>query len=257
MPLDRAFVDAFELRLDRGRTHHASVQHAGHAEVLHVGERAHHLAGDVDARHRLADDLEVLGVLGRHRLLGIELDGEALAPDQLAIGDALAAAADDAVRHREVFLLDAEAFGRLVDQRRFGRGRGLSDLDAADLDGEAAPGGALFGRQRRVALHHGDARERHVELFGCHLRQRGLYAGAEIDLAGVERDGTVGVDDEIGIDFGERDWLGGRRTLRETPLRGKREADDQCTATLQHVATRRLDVDVHWCLPQTVLGLRA
>ena len=38
MPLIDAVVDAFELGADRGRAHHAAVQHAGHAEVLHVGE---------------------------------------------------------------------------------------------------------------------------------------------------------------------------------------------------------------------------
>ena len=61
--LDRALVDAFELGADRRRAHHAAVQHAGHAEVLHVGEAAGHLVRDVDARHRLADDLVVLRVL--------------------------------------------------------------------------------------------------------------------------------------------------------------------------------------------------
>ena len=159
--------------------------------------------------------LNSLGSLVATGCLGSSLIENVLPPISSTIGDAPAAAADDAVGHRELFLLDAEAGGRLVDQRRFGRRRGLSDLDAADLDGEAAPGGALFGRQGRVALHHGDARERHVELFGCHLRQRGRHAGAQVDLAAVERDGAIGVDDEIGIDFGQRDRLGGRRTLRE------------------------------------------
>ena len=129
------------------------MQHAGHAKILHVGERAGHLGRDIKARHRLADDLEVLGVFGRHGLFGIELDGEPLSPDQLWVGKALAATADGAVGGLEVFLIDGELPGGLVKERVLGCCACLANLHAADLDGDAAPGLALVGRQQSVALH--------------------------------------------------------------------------------------------------------
>jgi hypothetical protein len=49
----------------------------------------------------------------------------------------------------------------------------------------------LIGRRRGIAHHHFDARERHVELFGGHLHQRGARAGAEIDLADVDGHAVV------------------------------------------------------------------
>ena len=60
----------------------------GSAEVLHVGEGAGHLVGNVDARHRLADELVILGVLAGDGLGVVELERKGLAADQLAVADA-------------------------------------------------------------------------------------------------------------------------------------------------------------------------
>ena len=75
-------------------------------------------------------------------------------------------------------------------------------------------GQPLVGRRRGVAHHHLDPVERHVELFGGHLRKRGPRAGAEIDLAAEDRDAVVGADGEPRIDC----FLGHR--LRRAQRRG-------------------------------------
>jgi hypothetical protein len=68
-------------------------------------------------------------------------------------------------------------------------------------------------RERRVALDDLDAAERNIEFLGHDLRERSLHAGAEIDLAGVDRHRTRRIDGEEGVDGGQRQRL--RRSLRE------------------------------------------
>ena len=55
--LDRRLVDAVELRAVARRTHDAAMHHARQPHVLHIGDAAGHLARDVEARNRFADDL--------------------------------------------------------------------------------------------------------------------------------------------------------------------------------------------------------
>src|SRR6516225_8021037 len=74
--LDRSLIDALERGADRRRAHDAPMQHAGHAEVLHVGETSRDFVRDVDARHRFAHELVVLGVLASRGLGVIELERE-------------------------------------------------------------------------------------------------------------------------------------------------------------------------------------
>ncbi len=113
--LDRSLIDAFERGADRRRAHDAPMQHAGHAEVLHVGETSHHFVRDIDARHRLAHKLVVLGVLAGGGLGVIELERERLPSDQLAVAHPFVARADHAVDDLEFVLLGAQAFGRLIE----------------------------------------------------------------------------------------------------------------------------------------------
>ena len=212
------------------------MQHAAHPQIVDVGEAPRHLGRDIDAPDRLADDRVVLRVLELRRLGVVELDLEHLAADQLAIADAAIAGADDAVGHAQLFRLGVEALRRLLDQRRARGRRRVADLHAAGLDGEAAPGRALVGRERGIALDDAHGVERHVELLGGHLRERGAHAGAEIDLAGIDRDAAARVDGEERVDLGDRQRPLRRRLLGERCRGAEREADDQRAAALEQIA---------------------
>ena len=69
-----------------GRAHHAAVQHAGQADVVHEGQLAGGLGRKIDARHRLADDGVVADGLDGD-VVG-KLEANRLAADQFAIADA-------------------------------------------------------------------------------------------------------------------------------------------------------------------------
>ena len=230
------------------------MQHAGHAEVLHVAEPARHLVGNVEAGHRLADELVILRVLFLRRRFGIELDGKTLAADKLGIGDLLAAAGNDAVGDGELRGRHAELFCRGVEECRACRRRGLAQLHAADLNGQAAPGLALVGREQGVALDHVDAVHRHVELVGDDLLQRRIDAGAQLDLAGIDRHLAAVVDRQEGIDLGEDDRLGAGLRHGSLKSAGKREADDQRAGTDERVAAGNLHI--HGRLPYAAADAR-
>ena len=102
--IDRDQAGADEIAgIDAGirRPHHAAMQHAGHAHVMHIDEFAGGLGRKIDARHRLPDDGVGIDGLYRHVLGKLKPDG--VARDQLAIADAaVVAAADQAVLDRQV-----------------------------------------------------------------------------------------------------------------------------------------------------------
>ena len=83
MSLIEDFVDTFELCTERRRTHHTTVQHARNVKVLHIGELAGQLAGNVEPLDGLAYDF-VVGWIFR-RSCGIELEREIFSPDQFGI----------------------------------------------------------------------------------------------------------------------------------------------------------------------------
>ena len=139
--LDRAFVDAQRLgagaeRALPARQHHAAVQHAGHAQMMHELVASAHLVRQVDARRPRADQLVAVRRLLR-RGAG-ELDVERLVAEEVAVFDraevALAVDRNDAVLHHEAVDLHAEPARREQQQRpaRF-RGR-RAQLRTAALD---------------------------------------------------------------------------------------------------------------------------
>ena len=77
---DRCVIHGLELGADGRRPHHARVQHARHAEVMHVSEFAGHLVRNINARNRGADDLVGLRVLGRRRFLVVERQRKVFPP---------------------------------------------------------------------------------------------------------------------------------------------------------------------------------
>ena len=185
------------------------MQHPRHADVLDVEVLACHLGRDVDARHRLADDL----VLARGLRLrpaerepepaGLRLDrnrhAEQATVDELAVGDAprsVSGHAHDSILDGELVCRDVEVLRCQGQERPPSVGCGLPELRACEGDRQAAHGRPLVDACRGVAHDHADASEGHVELLGDDLRERRLVALAEIRLAGEGGDRAVAVDRE-------------------------------------------------------------
>ena len=87
------------------RPHDPAVEHPGHADVVDVGVRAGHFRRDVDRaaprdpdQRVLADRLRRAPTPGVRASCPVYDDVEQLAADELAVGDRLAAAGDDALR---------------------------------------------------------------------------------------------------------------------------------------------------------------
>jgi hypothetical protein len=191
------------------------MEHARHAQVLHVARLSCDLARQVEARDGLANDRVLRRVLER-RLVG-DGAGKNLAANQVAVAHGLTAARDDAVLDRQRVRGDAKPGAGHLEQRLARFGRGFAHRHAADLDGLAAGGVALVGCAGRVALDHVDVLERHVQLVGRDLGQRRAHAGAKLDPTAVDRDAAVLADRQPRVDLVGRDRAGVHGTTR---LRG-------------------------------------
>ena len=103
--------------------------------------------------------------------------------------------------------------------------RGLAQRHGRDLDGFAGDRRALIGDQRGIAEHDDDARKGHVEFFGDDLPERGANAGAEIDMAVIGGDRSVGGDPDEGLELDGLDGRGGtndgQRALRPVAIVGR------------------------------------
>ncbi len=203
----RIFVDRDQAGADKrpridpgiGRAHHAAMQHAGHADVVHIDQLAGRLCGKIDARHRLSDDGIAGGLLQRHVLRKRKANG--FVPDQFAIGDAaIVVAAHQPVLDRKLIRIDLELLGGTRYKELPGLCRGLAQGNGCDLDGFACDRCALIGNLCRIAEHDHDTRKGHVELFGDDLPERRANPGAEIDVAVVGRDSAVGRDLDEGLE---------------------------------------------------------
>ncbi len=229
--LDRRFVDGLQLRAILGRTHHAAMGHAGQPQVLHIGDAAGDLAGNVETLDRLADDL-----VGGRRLrlcLSRDLAMEIGVAGQIAIAHLAAVRrADDTIRHRKRRGIDAEALGREFDENLAHLRASEAQRNAAVFDRLAAGGHAFIGGFLGIAGNHVQARERQVEFFRRDLRQGGGDALPQFDLAGADRRGAVRIDADPGIEHAVAGEASGqrRRLLRERQLqdqpRRQSESDD-------------------------------
>ena len=190
------------MRADRGGAHDAAVEHARQPDVLDVRVNPRHLSGHLYARRRSAHHGVVGGTLRRR---GTDRALKAPAPDQVSVRHApggVAVYTDRAVFHRELVRGHAERRGGQLEECQARLGRRLTQLWPAPIDRLAANGIALVGRAGSVALHDGDARDRHVELLGDDLGERGLHAGAQLDLAGEEGHATVLAQRQPGVNGG-------------------------------------------------------
>ncbi len=233
---DGRFVHRFERVADEvavvrariGRAHHAPVQHAGRAHVVHEDQLARELGRDVDARLRAADDAVVLRVLQARA--AVELQHGACARHQLAEADAegrVVAGVDAAFAHRQQRRLNAEALRRLREKPAARlRGREPQRL-RMDLQRGAGDGRALVRRACGVAEHHVHLRERQVEFLGDDLRERGADAGAEVDMAVERGDAAVVPQREQDLGAFRRIAEHDRRLAVRDRWRRRRLAHDQ------------------------------
>ena len=193
------------------RTHDAAVQHAGQAHVVNVDQLARCLCRQIDARHGLADDAVGIGGLHRHVIGQFQPDG--FARNQFAVADAaIVLAADQAVLDDEFFNGKLQPLRGARDQKLPRLCRRLAQRHGGDLDRFAGDRRALVGHQRRIAKHDDDTGKGHVQLFGDDLPQRGADAGAEIDMAVIGGDRSVGGDPDEGLELDGLDGEAGRTT---------------------------------------------
>ena len=106
-----------------------------------------------------------------------------------------------------------ELFCAEIEQGEVGSRSYFADVGRAARDAGAAARSAMIGHQGGVAFDHGETIDRDSEFFGCCLAKRRGETGSDIDFAGVDGDGTIGVDREEAIDFSRIDRLGGVYSL--------------------------------------------
>src|SRR2546422_380459 len=241
----------------RRRAHNARMDHPPDLEVVHLSEASGDFLRGVEARYRLADDRVGGRVLERR--FRVELELESAISRQLGVGDALLVAANPAVLDHKIAPGDVEFLRRLVEQRLSRRRAGLPDLHATSLDREAAEGGALIRSEQGIARDELHALHRHAELLGGDLRQRGVGAGAEVDLSGVHRDHALAVDGDEAVHAIGGDALPPQGVRVDGGVRGfrrERVSDHERARGFQEVAARDL-VSQHGRLLRPSIRTRA
>jgi hypothetical protein len=220
------------------------MQHAGHLHVDGPRQRPIDLAGNVVARHRLADDAQLLDGLHRGRAGGgvdvasRERDVEALAADELGIRHRLGRIRlqrDRAVAHCELADRCAELLGSELEQHsprfcRHSAHRPTVALDAVGTAGASLIRGDVRGAHDEARLGIG-----HVELVAHHLPERGARPLTAVRLADEERGGVVGMNHDPGVELEEVPV--GIRTCADG-LRERAGARDGGSAHAQHERTR-------------------
>ena len=160
------------------------MQHAGHAHVMHKGQRAGRLRRQIDTRRRGADN-PVL----RDRLDG-DIVGERK-PDAVGRRSARRRLCGDCPR-RTGRTTPSSTMSSAVGTPKISAARAARNWrawaaarlqrDCAELDRLAGDRRPLIGRDRGVAEHHGNALEGDVQFLRDDLRERRPNAGAEIDM---------------------------------------------------------------------------
>ena len=200
-------VDVLKRRAERRRTDHASMQHARHAEVVHIGKFSGQLFRNVTTRGRFADELVIARAFRRRRR--VDFQHEIFAADQILIGDPRAARfrSDNTFVNRKIVLCHVQTLSGLIQESVSRCGGSLTNLHAPSLDGLASIGRPLIWRERRIAGHEADIRKPHIEFFCDDLGKSDIDAGSEVNLPGVKRHHALVVDGEERIDLIETDRL--------------------------------------------------
>ena len=251
---DQAVADEIaDIDAGIGRTHDAAMQHAGHAHVVNVNQFAGRLRRQIDARHGLPDDGVGIGGLHGNIIGQFKLDG--LARDQFAIADAaIILAADQAVFNDEILDRKFQPRRGTRDQKLPRLRRGLAQRHGGDLDRFARNRRALIGDERGIAEHDDDARKGHVEFLRDDLPERGADAGAEIDMAVIGGDRSVGGDPDEGLELDGLDGGGGtndgERALQPFAILGRVGRRHHACASTARPAARIAARMISICAPQ-------
>ena len=196
-----------------------------------------------------------VGTDGLDRNVVGKLKADGLARDQFAIADAaIVIAADQAVLDDEVFGRKLQPLCGARDQELPRLRGGLAQRHGRDLDRLAGDRRALVGHERGVAEHDDDARKGHVEFLGDDLPERGADAGAEIDMAVIGGDRSVGGDLDEGLELDGLDGRGGtndgQRALRPFAILGRVGGRHHVCASTARPAARIAARMISICAPQ-------
>ena len=186
----RRFVDRLEHGTERLGTHDPRVQHSRQFHVVHE-RRTRELARDIAARSAAPDHRVARYGFGRH---GSGCGAcKADRRGEVPIGSPQVGArhCEDAVLLAEFARLDLEAPRGFLQEKMAHFGAREPHRRAADLDRLAARRVPLVRRAARVAGDDGQLVQRHAELFGRDLRDRGDDALPQLDLAAEHGNGFV------------------------------------------------------------------
>ena len=234
----------------KGRAHVPGVDHPREVDVDGPLERSVHLGGDVVARDRLADQLQVLHRLDARDAGGLVDVGarqrhvETPPADEFPVGDrprGIAQERDHPLAHAQLLHRHAEALGRHVQQHPPGLRRDVASDHGVALDRVRAARAALVHGQVGAPHDHRGPVEGDVELVAHHLPGGGPGALAAVRLADVEGRAAVLVHDQPRVEL-EKVGIGigtvGRRLGREA-FAGRAQgaqAEDEEARGLEEVA---------------------
>ena len=231
------------IRTAVGWANHATMQHAGHAQIVDIGQRTQHLVGNVHALHGLSDVFKA----GLAQLdLGVHLDLQILPLHQLAIAKALATCNHKALLGGDALCRNAGLLAGQLDQHLAHLRGCVAHGQRRDLDGVRCNRGSEVWCAGGMAQHHGHCGKVHIQLIGHQLTQSRAYTGAQIHVAVIGRDRAVSTDGDkavhqLGRRYGEQ-ALGScfRGGLRHQQMAACDGADHQHAAGLEQLATGQL-----------------
>ena len=192
------------------RAHHAAMQHAGHAHVVHKQGLAGDFGRYVQALHRLANE-PVFGS-GFERCAQRQAEGHMLTCQHIgiaALACGVGAQHDHTGLHVHVGRRSTQALGRTLEQPSPGLCGTRAQGGGVHLQRCAGNGRPLVRCQGGAAQHHMHIGQGHIQFFGHHLRQRGADARAQIHMAMQGGDAAV-------VPHGEQNfhafgWVAGHR----------------------------------------------
>ena len=196
---DRGLVERRQGGAAAGLAQRPGMQQVFRHEVVHESGAAH-LRRQVDARHALADHLVGRGGLRRRRP-GDRLAEIDLGRDRpVVLAGRRAVLQELSVDHRELVAAAIEPERRPLQRLGAHLGADQPHRAAGHFDRQRRRRVELVGTMGGVARQHGDAIERHVELVGRDLADGGDDALPDLDLAGGDAHGAVGLEADPAVE---------------------------------------------------------